>query len=307
MPRAARRKSEESMYHVMSRSISEIDLFQCDEDKQYYISLLKKYKEKYHCRIYAYILMDNHTHIYINPCGYDISLFMRCLNNAYVAYFNRKYKRHGHLYQGRFASSIVDNDTYSLTLSAYIHNNARDMPGYAGKEEQYKYSSYGIYTGYRKDIDELVDTEFILNHFGKDIKSARMKYRAFVESMKETGIMKEVDDSITRAYTENEYASKKSYIARKRVPEEIIYKMSDLLRERLHEGLRRKYSRETAENRAFVTYIMRILCGYTYQEMCKYIGNMSISGISRLTNQGFKLLKENIRYRDAFNSLIQSI
>jgi REP element-mobilizing transposase RayT len=291
----------------MSRSISEIYLFQCDEDKQYYISLLKKYKERYRCRIYAYILMDNHTHIYIHPCGYDISLFMCCLNNAYVAYFNRKYKRHGHLYQGRFASSIVDNDTYSLKLSAYIHNNARDIPGYAGKEEQYRYSSYGVYTGYRKEIDGLVDTEFILNHFGKDIKSARTKYGAFVESMKGTGIMKEVDESITRAYTKNEYVSKKCYIAGNRAPEEIIYRISDLLCERLYEGLRRKYSRETAESRAFVTYIMRILCGYTYQDVCEYIGNMSISGVSRLSNQGFKLLKEITRYRNAFNSLIQAV
>ncbi|RCX09607.1 REP element-mobilizing transposase RayT [Anaerobacterium chartisolvens] len=305
MPRAARKKSEECMYHIMSRSISEIDLFQCDEDKDYYLALLKRYKDKYCCKIYAYTLMDNHVHIYINPCGYDISLFMRCLNNAYVAYFNRKYNRHGHLYQGRFASSIVDSDTYSLTLSAYIHNNAKDLPEYAGREALYRYSSYGIYTGLRKDLEEIVDVNFILAHFGVDKKAAREKYRAFTESMRDTGIMKEVDDSIIRAYTENVYNSEKHYIVRNRVPEEIMLKVGQFLGERLEEGLRRKHSRETSSNRAFVTYIMRVLCGYTYKSICRYIGNMSVGGVSRLSNEGFKLLKENMQYNNAFNSLIQ--
>ncbi|RCX11357.1 REP element-mobilizing transposase RayT [Anaerobacterium chartisolvens] len=305
MPRAARKKSEECMYHVMSRSISEIDLFQCDEDKDYYLALLKRYKDKYCCKIYAYALMDNHVHIYIDPCGYDISLFMRCLNNAYVAYFNRKYSRHGHLYQGRFASSIVDSDTYSLTLSAYIHNNAKDLPEYAGREELYRYSSYGIYTGLRKDLEEIVDVSFILAHFGRDKKAAREKYRAFTESMRDTGIMKEVDDSIIRAYTENVYSSEKCYIVRDRTPEDIMRKVGRFLGERLEESLRRKHSRETSSNRAFVTYIMRVLCGYTYKSICKYIGNMSVGGVSRLSNEGFKLLKENMRYNNAFNSLIQ--
>jgi REP element-mobilizing transposase RayT len=290
----------------MSRSISEIDLFQCDEDKDYYLALLKYYKEKYCCKIYCYILMDSHVHIYINPCGMDISMFMRCLNNAYVSYFNRRYKRHGHLYQGRFASTIVDNDTYSLTLSAYIHNNAKNLPGYAAREECYNYSSYGIYTGYRKDIDSIVDTEFVLNHFGSDKKIAQQKYKAFTESMSETGIMKEVDENIIKAYSKNVYSSEKHYIVRKKVPEEIIYKISDLLGERIIEGLRAKYSRETSENRAFITYVMRTICGYTYKNICEYIGNMSMSGVSRLTNKGFKLIKDNARYRNTFNSLLRA-
>jgi len=306
MPRAARKKSEEAMYHVMSRSISEVDLFQCDEDKDYYLSLLKHYKEKYHCKIYCYILMSNHVHIYINPCGFDISTFMRCLNNAYVSYFNRKYGRHGHLFQGRFASTIVDNDTYSLTLSAYIHNNARDLPGYAEKEEYYRYSSYGIYTGYRENIEGIVDTDFILSHFGKDRNTARQKYKSFTESMKETGIMKEVGDTIIKAYTENVYVSEKRYIMRKRTPEEIIYKISGFLDRRANESLRAKYSRDASKIRAFTVYVMRAICGYTYKSLCEYIGNMSMSGVSRLTKEGFRLIKEDSRYRNTFNTLIQA-
>ena len=306
MPRAARKKSDACMYHIMSRSISEIDLFQCDEDKDYYLMLLKRYIEKFHCKIYSYVLMDNHTHLYINTCGYDISPFMRCLNNAYVSYYNRRYNRHGHLFQGRFASTIVDNDTYSLTLSAYIHNNPKDLPEYAGREEHYRYSSYGIYTGLRKDIHGIADTQFLISHFGRDKKAAQEKYKAFAESMRETGIMKEVDSKIVQAYTENVYSSGKQYIVRNRLPGEMIQRISELLEERLPQGIRMKHCRETSSFRAFAVYIMQTLCGYTYKSICEYIGNMSISGVSTLSNKGFKLICEDVKYRNAFNSLTKT-
>jgi putative transposase len=304
MPRAGRKKSNESVYHVMSRSISEIDLFQCDEDKGYYLTLLKRYIEKYHCEIYAYCLMNTHVHIYINSCGFDISTFMRGLNTAYVAYYNRRYKRHGHLFQGRFASTIVDNNTYSLTLSAYIHNNAKDLPEYAGREELYRYSSYGIYTGARKDTEGIINTEFLLKLFSNDKNTSSQKYHAFTESMRDTGIMKEVDEKIMHSCTENEYRSEKQYIVRLSTHEGLVSKIGELLGVRLLEGLMAKHSREFSKIRALTTYIMRALCGYTYKKICEYIGNMSMSGISRLSNEGFKLISENKKYRSIFNSLI---
>lgn len=340
MPRRGREKSPECTYHVMSRSISELKLFQSDEDKDYYLGLLQRYKEKYHCSIYSYILMDTHVHIYINTCGADISSFMHSLNTAYVRYYNTKYARHGHLFGDRFASFIVNNNTYSITLSAYINNNAKDLPDYSGKEELYPYSSYGIYTGYREDHDEIVDTDYILKLFSSDKKVAREKYRAFTESMKDKDIIKEVDDNIIRSYTENEYRSEKSFIVRNENPDEILDKIQNILGEKLSGGLstasasvseltegsstrlseglqvglsigistdlRLKYSREASKIRAFAAYTLRILCGYTYKQLCQYIGNMSLSGISRLVNEGFRLLKEQVVYRDAFNTLIQA-
>ncbi|MCX7922100.1 MAG: transposase [Clostridia bacterium] len=304
MPRTSRVKSEESMYHIMSRSISEVDLFQDDGDKDRYLMLLKQYIEKFHCKIYAYSLMDNHVHLYINPEGFDISTFMKSLNSAYVAYFNKQHQRHGHLFQGRFASKIVDNDTYSLTLSAYIHNNAKDLPGYAGKEEIYRYSSYGIYTGARKDTDKVIDKEFLLGHFSNDESIAKEKMRAFTESMRDTGIMKEVDANITRAYTGNVYNSEKRRIIRPGITEELIKRMSELLGQKHEETLKSKYNRQTSNFRAFTAYIMRVLCDFSYKKICEYVGNMSMSGVSALANKGFRLLKEQILYQNAFYALL---
>jgi REP element-mobilizing transposase RayT len=289
----------------MSRSISERDLFQCVEDKDYYMHLLKRYKEEYHCSIYAYCLMDNHVHLFINPNGFDISSFMLGLNTAYVTYFNARYGRNGHLFQGRFASTIVNDDTYALTLMAYIHNNATDLPGYAGREETYRYSSYGVYTGHRKDDRGITDTGFLLKIFSSDINNARRKCREFTCSMGGTDIMAEVDENIVRAYTENEYRDERKPLLRDEKPGGMISRIAGVLGEEVARNLCAKHIRETSGTRAFVTYILRVLCGYTYRKICEYIGNMSVSGISRLFREGFSLVNSNALYRNAFNVLLQ--
>ncbi len=83
MPRRAREKNAESIYHVMCRSVSEYQLFRDEEDKTYYLGLLKRYIDRYKCRIYAYCLMDSHLHLQLDPRGFDISRFMHSANVAY--------------------------------------------------------------------------------------------------------------------------------------------------------------------------------------------------------------------------------
>jgi REP element-mobilizing transposase RayT len=301
MPRSARKKSSESTYHVMNRSISEVDLFRSDEDKEYYLDLLQKYTKKFSCSIYAYCLMDNHVHLYINPNGFDISRFMHCLNCAYVIYYNKKYSRHGHLYQGRFASNIVTSNAYSLTLTAYIHNNPKDIEGYRDREEDYEYSSYGIYIGKRIDKRRIVDTDYVLNLFSADKIKACKKYYEFTKMLRGTEIIEEIDEDIMKAYCDNEYRSEKRHVERNINPEKIIKVVCESEGEK-PEKIKMKYSRESSKLRALIIYGMRILCGYTLKNICEYIGDMSLSGIKRLSDEGYKLYI-NSRYSNIFNPL----
>ena len=304
MPRTARKKAPECSYHIMCRSISEVDLFRDTDDKYTYLALLKKYTEKYKCSIIAYIIMDNHLHLFFNSKGFDISKFMRSVNGSYVGYFNRKYKRHGHLFQGRFASNIVYNDAYALTLSAYIHNNAKDIKGYGGREEDYPFSSYGVYIGKKKDIFGIVDSKFILDFFSRNLNEARRKYHAFTKTMRGTEILNEIDEEIWNEYFENEYRSEKKHIERDKKPEDILIKAYELLNEDMPEAIRVKNCRRFLNLRAFVVYTMRVMCGHTYKKICEFIGDISISGVTRLSDKGFELIKKVKMYEDAFNSII---
>lgn len=63
MPRTARIKAPEYIYHIMYPSISEVNLFRDEEDKNYYFGRIKNI-EKFQCKIYAYCLLDTHLHLH---------------------------------------------------------------------------------------------------------------------------------------------------------------------------------------------------------------------------------------------------
>jgi len=79
----------------MSRSIPELNLFNQDEDMEYYLSLMATASQVYRVTIIAYCLMDNHVHLLVHPNGCDIGKFMKNINNPYAKYYSRTYDRVG--------------------------------------------------------------------------------------------------------------------------------------------------------------------------------------------------------------------
>lgn len=305
MPRFARVKAPEYIYHIMSRSISEFNLFRDDEDKNYYLGLLKKYKEKFHCKIYAYCIMDSHFHIHIDPQGYDISKFMLCVNTSYVSYYNKKYKRHGHAFQGRYESRVISSDAYSMAVSAYIHNNPKDVEGYRGREFEYPFSSIGIYLGHKKDLLGLVDRSFILRLFNpSDPILAVQRYSEFVLEQKDIVTDKSIAKCLSR-FAINQYRDDRHIIYRNYKPLELIKRIAEKLEIKSIEYIRLKSKKNTSEFRSVCSFILRSLCGCSYRDLCKLIGNMSLSGISRLCSKGFELVTEKDEYKVIFEDIIK--
>lgn len=146
MPRVARLKSEFSTYHIILRGNERKDIFLDTGDKEHFLRTLSAMKGKYNFHIYAYCLMDNHLHLILYDNGNDISMIMKSINLSYAVYFNKRYKRVGHLFQDRFRSEIVDTDKYLLELSKYIHNNPVKA-GIVKDPRDYPWSSFPEYMG----------------------------------------------------------------------------------------------------------------------------------------------------------------
>ena len=305
MPRKAREKNSEAIYHIMCRSESEFLLFRDNADKDCYLELLKKNADKYKCSVYAYCLMDNHVHIHLDPKGYDISKFMHSINTSYVQYYNKKYKRHGHVFQERFQSRILDSDGYNLAVSAYIHNNPKDVEGYAGREEEYKYSSYGIYLGLRKDNLKLVDMSFIQSLIGIGSKQRFTRnYYSFVAGRRDAESIKELKEEFLET-VENVYVSGRKTIIRKISPSKVISYISNKLKLPVKSIIASQRKQKLYECRAFSAYVLRVLCGLGYKQICEIIYNITISGCSRLCNRGYELSnKDELLYGNIFNELI---
>jgi len=300
MSRAARKKETEAVYHVMARSITEFDFFQQDADKEKFLNILRDCNEQFDCKIYGYCLMSTHYHILIDPNGYDISKFMKSLNLRYVKHVNKTYKRRGSLLAERFNSKIVANTEYALTVSAYIHNNAKDLQGYGNNVFDYPYSSMGIFLGKQKDTRGLIDTDFILGCINEnDRGKAVTAYAELVANRRDTEL-----DTKLRKYLEDfnneqyEYRSYRTVLLRDKKPEEVIEKIAakfgiEDTREIMH-----RWKRSTMRFREAVAYALTVYCGMGTRETCGYMKNISGTCLAKLRNRGYEQFRNKAEWEN---------
>lgn len=123
MVRVARRKSVSGIYHIMLRGINRQTIFEEDADKYRFLRTIERYKQKSGFKLYAYCLMDNHIHMLMQEMEETVSETIKRIGSSYVYWYNSKYERRGHLFQGRFRSENVETDDYFKTVLRYIHQN----------------------------------------------------------------------------------------------------------------------------------------------------------------------------------------
>lgn len=116
MPRKAREKSESGIYHIIMRGINRQSIFEDEEDYIKFIQTIQRYKEKSGYKIYAYCLMGNHVHLLLKIDKDPLEQVMRRMYGSYVYWYNHKYQRIGNLFQDRFKSEPVEDDTYFLVV-----------------------------------------------------------------------------------------------------------------------------------------------------------------------------------------------
>jgi len=127
----------------------------------------------------AFVLMPNHFHLIVRelePGG--VSKYMQKISNSYTKYINTKNETSGHLFQGTFKSVHIKDNPQFLYVSAYIHNNVRELKGWNGKEHLYPWSSFQDFIRENR-WGELLKTDIILNQFSE--KDNKEKYKSFVQ------------------------------------------------------------------------------------------------------------------------------
>ncbi len=121
--------------------------------------------------------MTNHYHLLIRPLE-SLSRMMQFFSSRFAAWFNKKYRHSGHLFQGRFHSIPVEQDSYYTTVSRYIHLNAV-RAGIVLRPEDYRWSNYGSLIEGRSD--PIAQGGLVLDYFGADPVTQRLRYLRFVE------------------------------------------------------------------------------------------------------------------------------
>lgn len=196
--------TEFGFYHIYNRGVEKRSIFQTELDYKMFLSYLKNYLtpvtpdkprpqreisfyEK--IELIAYCLMPNHFHLLIKQLSDPkaIVAFMRSLANAYTTYFNRKYNRVGHLFQGRYKAVLVTEEPYFLHLTRYIHLNPSELSlTFRLNLIKYPYSSYGDYLGERKT--SWLHPKEVLGLFKTAQRTSLtdiLSYQSFVEDYRE--------------------------------------------------------------------------------------------------------------------------
>jgi len=231
---------------------------------------------------------------------------MKCLqglNGGYTGYFNRKYNRVGHLFQGRYKAILVEGERYLVELSRYVHLNPV-RAGMVEAPEEYPWSSYPGYILKRKMID-WVEYSWVLGRFGEDASVSRKRYRAYVHAEVTESPLKDVYGQVilgaenfieqTRKFIKGDISTE--ILARKKMqavvePRLVIESVAKIfgIDEAAVLGTGKR-GKNAARNAAM--YIMKRCAGMGNNEIGAFFGGKHYSGVSKIcTRFGIEIGKD---------------
>jgi len=299
MARTARVLSESGIYHVMTRSFPDKPLFYDDKDKEKMLQILRKLQIEENFKIYAYCLMDTHTHFLIDINGGDLGKMMKKFNLRYGGYLRKCKKHKGPVFRDRYKSKPINSDAYLIEVSKYIHRNPVDIKEYKEKPEEYIYSSLSLYLGLEKNRFNLCNEEYIMSFFGRRKRRARENYYKTMFNI-EREMLKEMEFENDKS----EYRSEKIILFRNCSEKDI----SNFICEKtgIEEiELKLKHRRKSREAKAIYTVFLTQFSGKSQKEICKTLKNITQSNVSMLCKYGVELIIKDKFYKTMLDELVE--
>lgn len=277
------------LYHVIVRGNQRQKTFIRERDYQIYLEKLAQYRNRYGVRIYAYCLMPNHVHLLLECASIPLSKFMQGLQQSYTQYYNRRYHKVGHLFEGRYKAILCQKDAYLLELVRYIHLNAVRSK-LAGSAEKYPYSGEHAYRSGKPSL--IVDPGPVLKIIG-----GVTGYRKFVQEGLSEGHKEEyyeVEDQ--RFLGEGEFGEglrrefeQEERPKRRRSLTLVIGEMAKALRVRPEVLRVQGRARGASRQRTMMSYVLVRRGGYGVKEVAEYFGRDSTTISSLLSRYEHKI------------------
>lgn len=293
MARPLRIQYNGAFYHVSARGNEKKRIYFSNSDYEKFKHYINKARDKYKLVLHCYVLMINHYHLILETPNANLDKIMHYINSSYTNYVNRKMKRSGHLLQGRYKAILIDQDSYLLELSRYVHLNPV-RAGMVQKPEDYPHSSYGSFISNRRD--DIVYRDLILGIISKNENKSMRDYKHFAED----AIGKKIDTPLKKIYggaiaggdkfigkvlgqlvnadLDKEDISNRRELKSKYKPEEILEKVSSALnveKDRIVNG-------EVKHCRSAAIYLIKKYTGLSNREIGRIFGNLSYSGVSKV-------------------------
>ncbi len=289
MARPLRIEYQDAFYHIIQRGFEKRNILKKNQNKTKFLQYLSQSYQKYQSICHSYCLMDNHYHLIIQTPKANLTKVMHYVNASYAIYYNKRNKRTGPLYQGRYKSILIEADQYLDHLSRYIHLNPVRAK-IVKNPQDYPWSSYQYFLR-KKAPEKWLEPLFILSNFGKKAKEASSAYRDFV--LEGRGREKEIQSYIkenthhglilgSNNFSQNIYDK---YIKRKKDTEipvtRCFQKDNGLTKERV-ESIVRNIVKDEAKIRKFTIYTLKRYTQKTLKEISASYKGIGYTGVSIL-------------------------
>ncbi len=208
MARPLRIDIPDGWYHVTSRGLERRAIFKERADYRHFLDLLAAIPERYGIKIHAYVLLNNHFHIVVSTPDANLSIAMQWLKTSYSMWFNRRMRRVGPLFQGRFRAELFEGRAEAWPITRYIHLNpvrtathklskserSREAAGLVQPDSKhvknrlttlgsYPWSSYAYYAGVRPAPAWLDVATVLANGKTDDLASQQQSYQRYTKDI----------------------------------------------------------------------------------------------------------------------------
>jgi len=325
MARALRIQYPGAHYHVTCRGNERKPIFADGQDEEVFLQKLSLSSAIYNVSLLAYVCMRNHFHLLVTTPEGNLSEFMRHFNISYTSAFNRRHRRVGHLYQGRYKAFLIDADNYLLEVSRYIHLNPIRVRAFSkmSPDERwnvlldYGSSSLPGYLSVRKRRD-FMNYEIILDYKGGDDRKGRQAYRQFIKQGigvalenpldlgKGKGIVGDADfvELIKEKFLDKEAAQREQPALRELTrtfdPGQLIDQFARLVGKPKEHICRR--GKKTIERTMLMELLYRF-CRIPQPEIGRLVGGIDYSGVSQARRRLHMKLENEPKLKKKFDEL----
>jgi len=335
MARPLRIEYPGAWYHVTCRGNEKRNIFRDDADRDKWLEILSADLKLYRIELHAYVLMQTHFHILLMTPEANLSKFMQRFNTTYTVYFNRRHRRIGHLFQGRYKAILIEKDEYLVELSRYIHLNPVRIKRYSqlGIEEKrrilkgYAWSSYGGYTHLRKRQSLVNYSEILDMAGGGDSFGGRRKYEQFVMD----GVMKDMNIPFWKGVRGQAVLGSDEFVdwiydrflSKKKVDRRELTGIKDLQTgpgnvEEITGAVSREFGveeevlsrpRRVPQARSILMELCRVHLSrrMSFAEMGRRLGGISVSAISQNKKRLEESLRKDSHLRESFQKLSKGL
>ncbi|MCH7915180.1 MAG: transposase [Deltaproteobacteria bacterium] len=294
MARKARVHFEGALYHVICRGNQKQLIFSDDRDRQRYVDLLKESQQRFRYLLYAYVLMGNHVHHLLEIGQTPLSKVMQNILFRYTRYWNWRYQKTGHLFQGRYKAILCEKESYLLELIRYLHLNPV-RSGIVKDPRRYAWSSHGAYL--EGGGSGWIAVEKVLPRWGSSRRQAVAGYQRFVWEGLRKGHRADFYEVVDQRYLgDDEFVDRLEKRVLEREPPQVVEIEWAEVKERVCREfgvlagavLHRGRGRKNVRIKRVMAWVGREVGGFTYQLMAKELSQdpaVLSRGLSKLSDE----------------------